>query len=304
MSHESTSSSSTGSYFAHGLPSPPAGGNLHYSDDITYTGPFNPSPFELLFLVNTGGHNDALRNTSLGQPHLQFAIDSLIRLQAQRASLNAIIEETNVYAANLAFNATANGPNPLIVEGPMTVPSFPVNSERLEFQLHAQLSGLGPFPMDIFNADPNDPTFIRAAETYRARIGAAVELALDQNQLCPRHSGTEPVLPRPASSPTLVPKLKPLPSPDSSSGLTYPSDSPSRDSSPIYAQSIGVATASPSPPCKPQPQPAPPPPIVDPFNVNNEPLAPPHSTFSSKWKIQLCLRQYLRHRQSQPRNSY
>ncbi|ESK81066.1 hypothetical protein Moror_13391 [Moniliophthora roreri MCA 2997] len=127
------------------------------------------------------GHNNALRNTSLGQPHLQFAIDGLIRLQAQRASLNAIIEETNVYAANLAFNATTSGPAPLRLEGPMTVPSFPINSEQLEFQLYAQLSGLGPLPTDICDANPNDPAFIQATETYRARIGAAVELACDQN---------------------------------------------------------------------------------------------------------------------------
>uniref|UniRef100_A0A0W0FRD2 Uncharacterized protein n=1 Tax=Moniliophthora roreri TaxID=221103 RepID=A0A0W0FRD2_MONRR len=124
----STSSSSTSDYHAHHMPFPPSGSSLHYEDDITYTGLFNLSPFELLFLVNTGGHDDALRNVSMGQPYLQFAIDGLIRLRVQRASLNAIIEETNVYVANLAFNATATAPNPLRVEGPMTVPSFPVDS--------------------------------------------------------------------------------------------------------------------------------------------------------------------------------
>uniref|UniRef100_A0A0W0G4P8 Uncharacterized protein n=1 Tax=Moniliophthora roreri TaxID=221103 RepID=A0A0W0G4P8_MONRR len=108
----SSSSSSTGSYHAHSMPVPPSGTGPHYTDDITYTRPFHPSPFELLFLVNTGGHNDALQNASMGQPHLQFAIDSLIRLRAQHASLNAIIEETNVYAANLTFNATATSKTP------------------------------------------------------------------------------------------------------------------------------------------------------------------------------------------------
>ncbi|ESK93074.1 hypothetical protein Moror_8886 [Moniliophthora roreri MCA 2997] len=126
----SSSSSSTGDYHAHGMPIPPSGTGLHYNNDITYTGPFNPSPFKHLFLVNTGEHDNALRNMAMGQLHLQFTVDSLIRLQAQCASLNVIIEETNVYAANLAFNATASRPNPLQVEGPMTVPSFPVPSPR------------------------------------------------------------------------------------------------------------------------------------------------------------------------------
>ncbi|ESK85479.1 hypothetical protein Moror_10116 [Moniliophthora roreri MCA 2997] len=258
-----SSTSSTSSYHARGLPNPPSG-TASFSNDVTYTGPFNPSPFELLFLVNTAGHDDSLRNVSVGQPHLQFAIDGLICLRAQRASLNAIIEETNVYAANLAFNATASGPSPLMLQGLMTVPSFSDSSERLEHQPPTQLTGL--------------------AETYRARIGAAVELAHNQYQLCPRHTGTEPVLSRTAGPAPLVPKLEPssdlgaikLEPPsdsDSPSGLTYPSDSASRDSSPIYTQSIGVASASPTPAPEPQPQPAPAPPF-NPFNVNDEQLPP------------------------------
>ncbi|ESK83533.1 hypothetical protein Moror_4838 [Moniliophthora roreri MCA 2997] len=263
MSNE-TSSSSTGSYFARGLPNPPSGTASHFSNDVTYTGPFNPSPFELLFLVNTAGHNDSLRNASVGQPHLQFAVDGLIRLQAQCASLNVIIEETNIYAANLAFNATASGPSLLTLQGPMTVPSFPANSECFERQLHSQLSGL--------------------AETYRARVGAAVELALNQHELCPCCAGTEPVLSGMVDPTPLVPKLEPAPNSDSikpeppsdsdsPSRLTYPSDSTSWDSSPLYAQSIGVASASPTPATKPQPEPALAP-AFNPFDVDDEQLAP------------------------------
>ncbi|ESK84294.1 hypothetical protein Moror_3745 [Moniliophthora roreri MCA 2997] len=202
-----SSTSSTSSYFTYGLPNTPSGTDRRYSNNITYTEPFNPSPFELLFLVNTAGHDNALRNASLGQPHLQFAVDGLIHLWAQCASLNAIIEETNVYVANLAFNATASKP------------SFPINSERLECELHTQLYRLGPLPTDICNTNPNDPAFIRAAEI------------------------------------------------------------PSRDSSPTYAQSIGVATASPSPAPKPQSEAALPPSVFDPFNVDDEQLAPPSVPF-------------------------
>ncbi|ESK88975.1 hypothetical protein Moror_13168 [Moniliophthora roreri MCA 2997] len=255
-----SSASSTSSYFTHGLPNPPSGTARQFSDDLTYASPFNPSLFELLFLVNTAGHDDSLRNASVGQPHLQFTIDSLIRLRAQRASLNAIIEETNVYMANLAFNATA------------------------KLQLHAQLFGLGPLPSDVCDANPNDPAFVRAAETYRTRIGAAVELACDQHRLCPCRSGAESILPGTAGPAPLVPKLEPpsdfspikLEPPsnsDSPSSLTYSSDSASRDSSPLYAQSISVTSASPTPAAKPQPKSAPPPPF-NPFDINDEQLAP------------------------------
>ncbi|ESK86778.1 hypothetical protein Moror_15156 [Moniliophthora roreri MCA 2997] len=261
------STSSSSSYFDRSLPNPPAGSPGQFSDDITYTSPFNPSPFELLFLVNTAGHDNALRNTAVGQPQLQFAIDSLICLWAQCASLNAIIEETNVYAANLAFNAMA------------------------KLQLHAQLFELGLLPLDVCDSNPNDPAFLRVAETYCARIGAAVELAQDQHQLCPRRTRAEPVLPRPISPAPLVPKLdpsssfdsanvpklEPPPSPISLSSLTYPPNS--RDSSPLYTQSIGVTSASPSPASEPQPRPALTPPVFDPFNVDDKLLTPPSVPF-------------------------
>ncbi|ESK82701.1 hypothetical protein Moror_5406 [Moniliophthora roreri MCA 2997] len=270
----SSSASDSSNYHGHDMPVPPASSGLRYEDDITYTRPFNPSPFELLFLVNTRGHNDTLQNASMGQPHLQFAIDSLIRLQAQCTSLNAIIEETNVYAANLAFNATASRPTPLQVEGPMMVPSFPINPERLEFHLCHQLSGLGPLPMDVCDANPNDPIFLRAAEMYRARIGAALELALDQTHFCPRRTRTEPVLSREAGPSSIVSEQHSPSNPDSSAALVYPLSPSTGDSTPLYAQSIGVTLASPSPAPKSIPEPAPTPSRFDPFNVNDEPDAP------------------------------
>ncbi|ESK81448.1 hypothetical protein Moror_15820 [Moniliophthora roreri MCA 2997] len=289
MSH-AASSSSDSSYSVRSLPDTPSGVTA-FSDDVTYSRPFHPSPFELLFLVNTGGHNDRLQDASVGQPHPQYAIDSLIRLQAQRVSLNAIIEETNVYAANLAFNAVAAGPAPLILQGPMTVPSLPPRPDSFEQQLPVSASRLGSLSPDVCDSDPNSPEFLRAAATYNARIQAALELARDQHDFCPRHSRTEPVLPGQANSSTLVPKLKPPsdsnsiepePDADSPSKLLYPSDSSSQDSSPIYAQSIGVASASPSPTpapqsTEPQPQPAPTSPPADPFNpfnVDDQPLTP------------------------------
>ncbi|ESK81566.1 hypothetical protein Moror_5089 [Moniliophthora roreri MCA 2997] len=284
MSSNASASSSSGSYSVRSLPEPPAG-HPSYTNDITYTSPFNPSPFELLFLVNTGGHDDSLRNAAVGQPHLQYAIDGLVRLRAQHASLNAIIEETNVYAANLAFNATAARPAPLVLQGPMMVPSFSTPPEPSEPQLPTRNSRLGPLSSDLCDTDPNDPAFLRATETYRARIGAAVELARDQHAFCPHHSQTEPLLPWPTSPISVVPKLEPPsdasaiksePPPDSPSELLYPSDSAS-NSDPMYAQSIGVASASPSLAPEPQSRPPPTPPATDPFNpfdVDGEPLAP------------------------------
>uniref|UniRef100_A0A0W0EYK5 Uncharacterized protein n=1 Tax=Moniliophthora roreri TaxID=221103 RepID=A0A0W0EYK5_MONRR len=253
MSNASASSSS-GSYSVCSLPDTPSG-TTSFSNDITYSGPFNPSPFKLLFLVNTGGHNDSLRNMSVGQPHLQYAIDSLIRLRAQCVSLNAIIEETNVYVANLAFNATASGPTLLILQGPMTVLPFPTNSERIERQLPTSVSRLGPLASDICDTDPNNPTFLRAAATM---------------------ANPAPMVPK-LEPPTNVDSIKPEPDSDSPSELLYPSDSTSEDSPPLYAQSIGVASASPSLPTEPQPGPSSTPlpvPPINPFDVDNEQLAP------------------------------
>ncbi|ESK83629.1 hypothetical protein Moror_12018 [Moniliophthora roreri MCA 2997] len=275
----SNSATNSGSSRYSGSTTSPSSSDLHFNDDIMYSRPFNPSPFELLFMVNTRGHNDALRNMSMGQPHLQFAVDGLIRLQAQHASLNAIIEETNVYLANLAFNATASGPTPLRVEGPITVPSFPVNPERLEFHLRCQLSGLGPLPTDVCDANLNDPVFLQAAETYRARIGAALELSLNQTDLCPHHTRAEPVLPRQVSTTSMVPEQQPSPSLDSPATLVYSIPPTSRDSTPFYAQSIGVTSASPSPAPEPVSKPAPTSPAFNPFDIDDEPVAPPSVPF-------------------------
>ncbi|ESK81052.1 hypothetical protein Moror_3537 [Moniliophthora roreri MCA 2997] len=173
----------------------------------------------------------------------------------------------------------------------MTVPSLPPRSTPFEPQLPISVPRLGSLSPDVCDANPNSPEFLRAATTYNARIRAAVELARDQHEFCPRHTRTEPVLPRQAGPSAVVPKLespadpdpiKSEPNSDTGSDLVYPSDSTSRDSSPIYAQSIGVATASPSPtpePSTPKPQSRPPsaPTPSDPFNpfdVNDEPLAP------------------------------
>ncbi|ESK82720.1 hypothetical protein Moror_5687 [Moniliophthora roreri MCA 2997] len=82
--------------------------------------------------------------------------------------------------------------------------------------------------------------------------------------------------------PTDADSIKPEPNSNSPSELLYPSNNVSRDSSPLYAQSIGVASASPSLSTEPQPGPssAPPPaPPIDPFNVDNEQLAPPTVPF-------------------------
>uniref|UniRef100_A0A0W0F640 Uncharacterized protein n=1 Tax=Moniliophthora roreri TaxID=221103 RepID=A0A0W0F640_MONRR len=76
------------------------------------------------------------------------------------------------------------------------------------------------------------------------------------------------MVPKLKSSPDFNP-VKSKPDSDSPSGLTYPSDSSSRDSSPLYAKSIGVTLASPSPATEPQPGPAPAPlptPPFDPFD--------------------------------------
>uniref|UniRef100_A0A0W0FG42 Uncharacterized protein n=1 Tax=Moniliophthora roreri TaxID=221103 RepID=A0A0W0FG42_MONRR len=222
MSH-ATASSSTGSYSIRSLPNTPPGITA-FSDDVTYSGPFTPSPFKLLFLVNTGGHDDALRNVSVGQPHLHG------------------------------------------------IGTRPTDSTG------AHDGSLSP---DVCDSDPNSPEFLRAVTTYNARIQAAVELARDQHDFCPRHTRTEPVLPRLTNPSTVVPKLEPPSSPtpvksepnaDSPSELLYPSDSSSRDSSPLYAQSIGVASASPSPTPESQPQSAPTSTPTDPFN----PSLPPH----------------------------
>ncbi|ESK82045.1 hypothetical protein Moror_13433, partial [Moniliophthora roreri MCA 2997] len=108
------------------LPSPPV--HTEDPDQVHYTGPFCPSPFELLYLVNTGDHDDALRLGTEASPVHRITIDGLIRLREQRAALDRIIQETNTYSANLAYNATAGAAGGLVLQGPVTVPCPPAYS--------------------------------------------------------------------------------------------------------------------------------------------------------------------------------
>ncbi|ESK81925.1 hypothetical protein Moror_673 [Moniliophthora roreri MCA 2997] len=83
----------------------------------------------------------------------------------------------------------------------------------------------------------------------------------------------------------MVTKQEPSPSSDSTFNLIYPPATPSRNSSPIYAQSIGVAMASPNPNPKPLPKSAPAPPAFNPFDVDDEPLAPSTVPFLASGKF-------------------
>ncbi|ESK83159.1 hypothetical protein Moror_14996 [Moniliophthora roreri MCA 2997] len=214
--------------------------------------------------------------------------DPFIPLPSSSYSWSIPADTTTPYEARLWGSPTYNTPLTVLFDfGPNVSPSM----RLLRRQMWADD---GPLSSDVCDADPNSPEFLRAAATYNARIRAAVGLARDQHEFCPRYTRTEPVLPQQASPTPVVPKLESSPDPDpiksepdsdSPSDLVYPSDSSSGDSSPIYAQSIGVATASPSPtpgpssaePSEPQSQSPSAPTSSDPlnpFDVNGEPLAP------------------------------
>ncbi|ESK82719.1 hypothetical protein Moror_5686 [Moniliophthora roreri MCA 2997] len=83
----------------------------------------SPPPFELLYLVNTGEHNDALRLGTAASPVHRITINGLIRLQEQHATLDRIVQETNTYSANLVYNTMAGAAGGLVLQGPITVPS-------------------------------------------------------------------------------------------------------------------------------------------------------------------------------------
>ncbi|ESK81732.1 hypothetical protein Moror_11566 [Moniliophthora roreri MCA 2997] len=239
----SSSSSSTGSYHAHGMPVPPSGTGPHYTDDITYTRPFHPSPFELLFLVNTRGHNNALQNASMGQPHLQFAIDSLIRLRAQRASLNAIIEETNVYAANLTFNATVPSPQTFVTQIQMIQHSY--EQQRRTEQGLGQLWSLPSIRTNFVSVVLEQSLFY---------LGRLVPPPWSPSLSPPPLLIPPPGLPIPQQPPVMIPPQS-MPSPS------------------VSLQHLPL----PPPKPKPLPEPISAPTTFNPFDVDNEPLAPPLS---------------------------
>uniref|UniRef100_A0A0W0FDQ3 Uncharacterized protein n=1 Tax=Moniliophthora roreri TaxID=221103 RepID=A0A0W0FDQ3_MONRR len=158
MSHANTqNSSASANLHSQPLPPRPSGPPAEdtiYPNDIHYTSPFTSSPFELLYLVNTGKHDKVLQRGTMASPILQITIDGLICLREQHATLNQIVQETNVYSANLAFNATAGAAGGLILEGPMM----------------PRTDNTGSFAGDICDADPNSLEFWMAHLTYAEQI--------------------------------------------------------------------------------------------------------------------------------------
>ncbi|ESK82072.1 hypothetical protein Moror_13403 [Moniliophthora roreri MCA 2997] len=247
------------------LPSPPT--QMYNDDHVHYTGPFTPSPFELLYLVNTGEHDDTLRLGTAALPVHRITIDGLIRLREQRAALDRIVQETNTYSANLAYNATAGATGGLVLQGPATVPSPPTYSQNDRQPVTAD--NTGTIPKNICDADPNSPEFRMAQAVYAERIRNAAELACEQFSRIPSIPTPSFGLSRPfnrTGSTAPIHPTKQLPSaPSSPTSLVYPDPpSPSSNESsdrsivvehvppselgspPMYAASIGIRTPTPS----------------------------------------------------------
>ncbi|ESK81642.1 hypothetical protein Moror_3249 [Moniliophthora roreri MCA 2997] len=244
------------------LPLVPAGStaeDAHYPDDIHYTSPFHPSPFELLYLVNTSEHDNALQRAAVASPILQITLDGLIHLWEQRATLNQIAQETNVYLANLAFNATAEAAGGLVLEGLMMVPLPPV-LERCD-DPQTSNTNTDAIPSDICNANPNSPEFWVAQCAYAEQIRNTAQLACKQIQRLSWVSPSGDDLPGTSHQPEPISTLHPAEhvtsSPSSPTSLVYPEPpSPSSASSgsivvehisdtnsgspPIYTASIGI----------------------------------------------------------------
>ncbi|ESK81235.1 hypothetical protein Moror_14425, partial [Moniliophthora roreri MCA 2997] len=252
----------------HDRPLPPPPIHTENPDQVHYTGPFCPSPFELLYLVNTGDHDDALRLGTEASPVHRITVDGLIRLREQRAALDRIIQETNTYSANLAYNATAGAAGGLVLQGPVTVPCPPAYSH--DDDAPNVLNAAGTVPEGVCDANPNSPEFWMAHTAYVERIRRATELACVQYDRIPSIPTPSFGLSRPfnrtrqptalhsserlassASSPTSL--VYPEPPSPSSAGASddgsivvehIPPSEP--DSPPMYAASIGIRTPTPS----------------------------------------------------------
>uniref|UniRef100_A0A0W0FC46 Uncharacterized protein n=1 Tax=Moniliophthora roreri TaxID=221103 RepID=A0A0W0FC46_MONRR len=261
----SSQGSATSNLHDQPLPHPPT--QMYNDDHVHYTGPFTPSPFELLYLVNTGEHDDTLRLGTAASPVHRITIDGLIRLREQRVALDRIVQETNTYSANLAYNATAGAAGGLVLQGPATVPSLPMYPQN--DRQPATSDHTGTIPKDVCDADPNSPEFWMAQAAYAERIRNAAELACEQFSRIPsiptpsfglsrpfnRTGPTAPVhpaeqLPSAPSSPTsLVYPDPPSPSSnDSSDGSIVVEHIPPSEpgSPPMYTASIGIRTPTPS----------------------------------------------------------
>uniref|UniRef100_A0A0W0G9S9 Uncharacterized protein n=1 Tax=Moniliophthora roreri TaxID=221103 RepID=A0A0W0G9S9_MONRR len=133
-----------------------------FTHEITHTGPFRPTPFKLLYLINAEEHDDQISTAVENNNRLRAFWGSLLFLCGHRCRLNEALAQLDCQAGMFADTMT-NDEDAITLMGPIMVPVPVLDIENLPVHVELPQDTDEPFP-DGEDISPNEPAFFHKRE--------------------------------------------------------------------------------------------------------------------------------------------
>uniref|UniRef100_A0A0W0ETY9 Uncharacterized protein n=1 Tax=Moniliophthora roreri TaxID=221103 RepID=A0A0W0ETY9_MONRR len=139
-----------------------------FSHEITHTGPFRPSTFELLFLINSEDYDDQITAAVQDNDRLWAFWGSMLFLRGHRHRMNEALAQLDRQAGTFA-EAMSNDKDAIQLMGPITVPVPVLDVENLPIYVEILKDADKPFP-DSEDINPNEPAFFHKVQRTHRRL--------------------------------------------------------------------------------------------------------------------------------------
>ncbi|ESK81015.1 hypothetical protein Moror_16290 [Moniliophthora roreri MCA 2997] len=149
-----------------------------FSHETTYTGPYRPSAFELLFLINSEDYDDQITAAVHDNDRLRAFWGSLLFLRGHRRRLNEALAQLDRQAGTFT-EAMTNDEDAIQLMGPIMVPVPVLDVENLPVHVEIPKDDNEPFP-DTEDINPNEPTFFHEIQQTKRRLRRAIVVARGQ----------------------------------------------------------------------------------------------------------------------------
>ncbi|ESK81824.1 hypothetical protein Moror_16754 [Moniliophthora roreri MCA 2997] len=189
-----------------------------FSHEITHTGPFRPSAFELLFLINSEDYDDQITAAVQDNDRLRAFWGSMLFLRGHRCRMNEALAQLDRQARMFA-EAMTNDEDAIQLMGPITVPVPVLDVENLPVHIEIPKDADEPFP-DSEDINPNEPAFFHELQRTHRRLRRAIVIARGQCLLQTRQRlrpASPTIDPHPAQNDSI--------NADPQNELIYPSES-------------------------------------------------------------------------------
>uniref|UniRef100_A0A0W0GB46 Uncharacterized protein n=1 Tax=Moniliophthora roreri TaxID=221103 RepID=A0A0W0GB46_MONRR len=191
-----------------------------FSHEITHTGLFHPSVFELLFLINSEDYDDQITAAVQDDDRLRAFWGSMLFLRGHHRRMNEAPVQLDCQAGTFT-EAMTNDEDMIQLMGPITVPVPVLDVENLPVHVEILKDADEPFP-DSEDINPNEPAFFYKVQRTCRRLRRAIVVARGQCLLQTRQR-LHNVSPSIHSNPTQTANIVA----DSQNELIYPSESSS-----------------------------------------------------------------------------